>query len=130
MTKQPELKACDMPEEIYAFKMIGDLGNCWQDYGCGDYAPDSVGAKYVRADVAPTSQWRDISTLKYAPMSGYVLLCVGHGSIFIGLRNVDGDVVCTEIGKDGLASKCGATHWMPLPAPPTKDLADAEGDKS
>lgn len=47
-----------MPDEIYAFKTIGDaLGNCWQEYGEGDFDPESVGAKYIRADLAPSGEF-------------------------------------------------------------------------
>ncbi len=115
MTKSnDELKG--MPSEIYAFKMIGDLGNCWQDYGCGDYAADSVGAKYVRADLAPTSQWRDIST---CPMDGMDVLFL-HKS---GRQSVN-RVFEYEDFKNGWSGD-PPVNWQPLPAPPTKDLADA-----
>ncbi len=122
MTKSnDELKG--MPSEIYAFKMIGDLGNCWQDYGCGDYAADSVGAKYVRADLAPTSQWLD----KKAAMADAAMVC----KLTDALNKIKQEAMGVEAMKSP-ARALGSILFIvgdALKAPP-KDLADAEGEKS
>ena len=93
--------------------------HCWVDEPAEEVARSMF--KLIRADVAPTSQWRDISS---APKDGTQIL----------LYQPQFDTITTGNWMKEDSSICPnewfplseATHWQPLPAPPTKALAAAE----
>jgi hypothetical protein len=79
------------------------------------------------------SEWQDIST---APKDGSSVLCYiplqtmskPNGSRVLVLRWDDGEY--TKMGPQWLTDvyafvPFSPTHWMPLPAPPTKETPDA-----
>ncbi len=121
MTKpNDELKG--MPEEVRILRVNA--------YGVCVVSNAPAATTYVRKDLAPTSQWRDISECprdnKYK--LGWGIVDDETGNWTTELIVWDGD----KCEWRGWPRYCGQpTHWMPLPAaPPTKDLADAGKEKS
>ncbi len=87
-----------------------------------------IRAAIIRSDLAPTSQWRDISTMPKPYPSSIILVTNGGGTWpATYTHGVEGDGFYECNSRYGRIN--GVTHWMPLPLPPTKDLADAEGEK-
>ena len=81
------------------------------------------GFKKCRSDLAPTSQWRDINDASHN--EHWILACndeLSH-SFTAAWSNRH------QCFLDWNGDKIKVTQWKSLDAPPTKDLAAAEGEK-
>ena len=129
MTEQKEMP--DYKAALEALEWLEE--HCWVDEPAEEVARSRF--KLIRADLAPTSQWQ---TMESAPRDGQSII-VYDGMVHIAFWS---DAVWVEKKKGETGGWCSflsrsdtcshfPTNWMPLPAaPPTKDLAAAEGEKS
>lgn len=88
--------------------------------------PKAPRTEYIRADMMP--KWQPIET---APRDGFFLVCEHPG---IALSEFDVSVSVVWMGRDGVSLNAyldadgiempyldgSATHWMPLPPPPSE----------
>ncbi len=131
----------EMPEEIWVRHAQCGKNSKGERLSAVENIPSSTRdhgrIKYTRDDLAPTSQWRDIS-VDEPPEGISVLLAYKNSMKKFVANNAHIPDWCFEarpyciLGSGGAKSwHREATHWMPLPdAPPTKDLAAAGKEKS
>ncbi len=138
-------KPCpDMPTEIWAIPYPFSEWRHTSEQACHVARMDGCGnpTKYVRADLAAPSQWQTIDT---APRNMIVLLgCFNGNGKWRTMRGRWFDAgELLDLNEEPWDSPEGwyeesamsddlpnvwavnASHWQPLPLPPTKDLADA-----
>ncbi len=124
MTK-PKDESKGMPEEIWAIPYPFSEWRHTGEQACHVARMDGCGnpTKYVRADLAPASQWRDISTAPFGASDK-------PETYFIGMKIENGKMITQSCYRNehGIfewygGCRRGVTNWMPIP--PTKDLADA-----
>ncbi len=127
MTEKP----VEMPDEIWVKEFTSDDNQMVLEalyIEAGNYKP------YVRKDLAPTSQWRDITEpLQYG---NYIVTNNPHSRLAGGEMSHCWHTNMVHWDKDQKEFVCLLHNMMkvhalkmymvvPFPAPPTKDLADA-----